>query len=127
MAHIFAAVNSEAGIEQTSKAGIVASSRLQPEEVSWQGSGNGGWFPPESLRTDSRQPSPAPRLNDISATSTSTDIDIEGQCFAFVEMTKKRHDQLRQDTWQIKLHGPSTVLQDSMHVPRQWRNCQLMA
>lgn len=68
--------------QQLSAAGLIVSQKPAFEERSWQGSGIEGLLPSEVTNLaapDSRQPSPAPRLNDFSATSTSTELDAEGK------------------------------------------------
>ena len=71
-----------ATIQQVSAGGLHDSRKPPFEEQSWQGSGVEGLLLTESTNPgapDSRQPSPAPRLNDFSATSTSTELDAEGK------------------------------------------------
>ena len=71
-----------ATIQQFSACDQNESQKPSVEERSWQGSGIEGLLPIDGANPgtqDSRQPSPAPRLNDISATSTSTELDADGQ------------------------------------------------
>ena len=53
--------------------------RGHPDHDGWLGSVNNNGFSTDQAHADSRQPSPAPRLNDLSTTSTSTDLDLEGK------------------------------------------------
>ena len=78
-----AVVKGEAGVvQQAFGLGLADLPRAPGQEGSRQGSGNGIWLPAEVtslIQSESRQPSPAPRINEISATSTSTELDLEGK------------------------------------------------